>query len=161
MDQNKSIEADVSVPTLQEASKTAVSEEKDNTNAEGATTRATFKKKKGSNPKEVRRQFLQHTMGASGSGSGSGSSTTNSSLSGKLRPAKDVLQRLKYDPEYNVADYVVGCIDRKAGILEKKVENWKSFDEEELIAYFKDVKSNEIVWDRARKIDLIFGKDES
>jgi uncharacterized protein (UPF0248 family) len=159
MDQNKSIEADVSVPTLQEASKIAVSEEKDNTNAEGATTRATFKKKKGSNPKEVRRQFLQHTMGASGSGSES--STTNSSLSGKLRPAKDVLQRLKYDPEYNVADYVVGCIDRKAGILEKKVENWKSFDEEELIAYFKDVKSNEIVWDRARKIDLIFGKDES
>jgi hypothetical protein len=159
MDQNKSIEADVSVPTLQEASKTAVSEEKDNTNAEGATTRATFKKKKGSNPKEVRRQFLQHTMGAFGSGSES--STTNSSLSGKLRPAKDVLQRLKYDPEYNVADYVVGCIDRKAGILEKKVENWKSFDEEELIAYFKDVKSNEIVWDRARKIDLVFGKDES
>jgi hypothetical protein len=130
MDQNKSIEADVSVPTLQEASKIAASAGKDNTNAEGASTRAMFKKIKGSNPREVRRQFLQHTMGASGSG-------------------------------YNVADYIVGCIDRKAGILEKKVENWKSFDEEELIAYFKDVKSNEIVWDRARKIDLVFGKDES
>jgi hypothetical protein len=158
MDQNKSIEADVSIPTLQEASKIAASAGKDNTNAEGASTRAMFKKIKGSNPKEVRRQFLQHTMGASGSGSGS--AKTNPSLSGKLRPAKDVLQRLKYDSEYNVADYIVGCIDRKAGILEKKVENWKSFDEEELIAYFKDVKSNEIVWDRARKIDLVFGKKD-
>jgi hypothetical protein len=156
MDQNKSVEADVSVPTLQEASKVAGSEGKDSTKAEGASTRTTFKKTKGSNPKEVRRQFLQHTMGASGSGSES--STTNSRLFGKLRPAKDVLQRLKYDSEYNVANYVVGCIDRKAGILEKKVEDWKSFDEEELIAYFKDVKSNEIVWDRARKIDLVFGK---
>lgn len=160
MDQNKSKETYVSVPTLREDSKITASEGKDNTNAEEASTRVTFKKIKGSNPKEVRRQFLQHTMGASGSGPGS--LMTNSSLSGKLRPAKDVLQRLKYDSEYNVADYVLGCIDRKAGVLEKKVEDWKGFDEEELIAYFKEVKSNEIVWDRARKIDLVFGKkDES
>jgi hypothetical protein len=160
MNQNKLIEADGSAPTLQDASRIVASEVKGNTNAEGASTRATFKKIKGSNPKEVRRQFLQHTMGASESGLKS--STTNSSSSGKLRPAKYVLQRLKHDSEYNAADYVVGCIDRKAGILEKKVKDWKSYDEEELIAYFKDVTSNEIVWDRARKIDLVFGKkDES
>lgn len=158
MDQNKSIDANVSVPKLQEASKLAASEVNDDTNAEGTSTRASFKKIKGSNPKEVRRQFLQHTMGASVPGSGS--SNTGSSLSGKLRPAKDVLQRLKYDSEYNVADYVVGCIDRKTGILEKKVEDWKNFDEEELIAYFKNVKSHEIVWDRARKIDLVFEKKD-
>jgi hypothetical protein len=119
-----------------------------------APIKQSFEKTKGSNPKEIRRQFLQHSMGVSGSGPLNQSSNSST----KLRPAKDVLQRLKYDSEYNLADYVVGCIDRKAGVLEKEVGDWKSFDEEELIAYFKNVVSGEIVWEKARKIDLVFGK---
>lgn len=65
-----------------------------------------------------------------------------SKASEKLRPVKDVLNRLQYDAAYNVEDYVVGYIDRKTGTLEKPV-----------LEYLPD---NLVVWDRARKVDLVF-----
>jgi hypothetical protein len=112
-----------------------------------------FKKIKGSNPQEVRRQFLEHNMKVSGS-----SLNSNTSSSGKLRPGREVLNRMKFDSKYNTEDYVVGYIDRKAGILEKSVDEWGHLGQEELMAYIKNVKADEIVWDKARKIDLVFGK---
>jgi uncharacterized protein (UPF0248 family) len=113
-----------------------------------------FKKLKGSNPQEVRRQFLEHSMKASGSTS----SNQKVISSGKLRPGREVLNRMKFDSQYNTEDFVVGYIDRKAGILEKSVEEWGDFGQEELMAYIRNVKDDEIVWDKARKVDLVFGK---
>jgi uncharacterized protein (UPF0248 family) len=75
---------------------------------------------------------------------------------GKLRPPKDVLNRLKYDAGYKLDEYVVGYIDRQAGILEKPVEQWEEYEEQELIAYFKHVPDDQIVWDRARNVDWVF-----
>lgn len=109
-----------------------------------------FKKIKGSNPRQVRQQFLQHAMGQEKD------EAEHRKETAKLRPVKEVLKRLRYDSKYNVEDYVVGYIDRKAGILEKPVSEWQDFDQEELVAYFKNVSEDLIVWDRARKLDWIF-----
>lgn len=110
----------------------------------------TFKKKAGSNPAQVRKQFLQHAMG------GDQQSACTQKSTGKLRPPKDVLNRLRYDSGYQLDEYVVGYIDRQAGILEKPVEKWEEYDEQDLIAYFKHVPEDLIVWDRARKVDWVF-----
>ncbi|KAH8886023.1 hypothetical protein GQ53DRAFT_809881 [Thozetella sp. PMI_491] len=109
-----------------------------------------FKKAKGSNPRQVRQQFLQHAMGQDTD------EAETRKMSVRLRSVKDVLKRLRYDSSYNVEDYVIGYIDRKAGILEKPVSEWQDFDQEDLVAYFKNLPQDLIVWDRARKLDWIF-----
>ena len=111
-----------------------------------------FKKVAGSNPAQVRQQFLQYAMG------NEADNAENRKPSATLRPAKEVLKRLNYDSEYNPGDYVIGYIDRKAGILETSATSWKEFQQEDLIAYFKYVPENVVVWDRARKIDVMFNK---
>jgi len=80
-----------------------------------------FKKVKGSNPRQVRQQFLQHAMGADKD------EAENRASGAKLRPVKDVLRRLRYDGSYEVGDYVVGFIERRAGIVEKPVSVLCSF----------------------------------
>ena len=112
-----------------------------------------FKKVKGSNPAEVRRQFLEHTMTTSASSSAAPTGNTT----GKLRPGKEVLNRMKFDEKYDIGGFVVGYIDRKEGILERSVGEWEEFGREELMAYVKNTKSGEIVWDKARRIDLVLG----
>lgn len=116
-------------------------------------TGSTFQKRPGSNPKEVRRQFLDHAMGASQSSSSSPASQPTV----KLKPVKQILNRLRFDAQYVAKNYVVGYIDRTAGILVKGVHEWKEYDEEELIAYVKNVETGVVVWDRVRKVDLISG----
>jgi uncharacterized protein (UPF0248 family) len=80
----------------------------------------------------------------------------------KLRPAMDVLSRLKYDPVFDLDDYVVGYTDRHAGIQEKAAGMWvsESTDEEWIpqgrIQYFKRVSDGKKVWDRATKYDCVF-----
>ncbi len=109
-----------------------------------------FKKAKGSNPRQVRQQFLQHAMGQDTD------EAETRKTSARLRSVKDVLKRLRYDSSYNVEDYIIGYIDRKAGIVEKPVSEWQDFDQEDLVAYFKNLPQDLIVWDRARKLDWIF-----
>ncbi|KAE8450587.1 hypothetical protein EG329_005931 [Mollisiaceae sp. DMI_Dod_QoI] len=122
-----------------------------------------FGKIKGSNPAQIRKQFLLHAMGSSPStqnstNSSSSSSSPPSSKGGKkLRPPKAVLSQLKHDPAFDVEEYVIGIIDREKGIVEMKVEEWREFQEQELIAYFRNAIRDEIVWDRARKVDLLGG----
>jgi hypothetical protein len=134
-------EDDQELPASQPATESKVEERR---------TGETFKKKAGSNPAQVRKQFLQHAMG------GDQEPAYTQKSAGKLRPPKDVLNRLKYDAGYKLDEYVVGYIDRQAGILEKPVGKWEEYEEQELIAYFKHVPENLIVWDRARKVDWIF-----
>ncbi|KAF2026717.1 hypothetical protein EK21DRAFT_73603 [Setomelanomma holmii] len=85
----------------------------------------------------------------------------------KLRPASDVLNRLRWDPSLDPADYIIGYEDRFLGAKETGLERWKSeqTDEEFIpqhrILYFKkkgrDDGKGEIVWERATRIDRVFG----
>ena len=113
-------------------------------------SKETFKKK-AANPGDIRRQFMQHMLGSVSS------SNLSVGPSAKLRPAKDVLKRLRYDPEYDEKDYVVGYINQKAGIIEVGVGKLDEREPEGNIAYFKEVKGGRVVWDRVGKVDLIFG----
>lgn len=112
-----------------------------------------FKKVEASNPAEVRRQFLEHSMKVSASSSSSPAGNTT----GKLRPGKEVLNRMKFDEKYDIGEFVVGYIDRKEGILEASVGEWEGFGREEVMAYVKNTQSGEIVWDKARRVDLVCG----
>lgn len=82
---------------------------------------------------------------------------------GKLRPAADVMNRLRWDDGIDSSDYLVGYEDRFVGIVEKDLGDWKSeqTDEEFIpqhrIAYFKRRSDGVLVWDRAARVDLIFG----
>ena len=86
-----------------------------------------------------------------------------------LRPAKDILSRIRHDPSLNEADFVVGYIDRHAPeMMEMDVSAWKGgvadvTDEEWIpqhrIMYFRKKEDDEgrRVWDRATRLDRLFG----
>jgi len=82
---------------------------------------------------------------------------------GKLRPASDVLSRIRWDPSIDAADYVVGYEDRFIGIIEKPLVAWtnEQTDEEFIpqhrIVYFRRSSDGKKVWDRRERIDEIFG----
>lgn len=87
----------------------------------------------------------------------------------KLRPASDVLNRLRWDPNLDPADYIIGYEDRFLGAKETSLEKWKSeqTDEEFIpqhrILYFRKKFNDggdgkgELVWERATRIDKVFG----
>lgn len=82
----------------------------------------------------------------------------------KLRPASDVLNRLRWDPGLDPSDYIVGYEDRFLGAKETGLERWKTeqTDEEFIpqhrILYFKKRGDGggEIVWERRTRIDKVF-----
>ncbi|KAL8734974.1 MAG: hypothetical protein Q9181_002992 [Wetmoreana brouardii] len=83
--------------------------------------------------------------------------------SSSLRPAQDVMNRIRHDPDLKVSEYVVGYKDRHVGIMEKAVENWsvEGVEEEEFIPlhrieYFRRTTDDHIVWHREQRIDEIF-----
>lgn len=78
----------------------------------------------------------------------------------------DVLSRLQWDPDLNLSQYLVGYLERFEGIKEMPAQNWisESTNEEWIpqhrIKYFKRVSDDgdaEIVWDRERRVDKVFG----
>ncbi|KAI1393974.1 uncharacterized protein F4822DRAFT_424432 [Hypoxylon trugodes] len=81
----------------------------------------------------------------------------------KLRSAGDVLNRLRWDPATDSSDYIVVYEDRFSGTMERSVDSWKSdttheeFIPEHRIMCFKRKSDGTIVWDRAEKLDQIFG----
>ncbi|KAI9795205.1 MAG: hypothetical protein M1816_000227 [Peltula sp. TS41687] len=81
----------------------------------------------------------------------------------KLRPATDILNRLRWDPSLDSSEYVVGYEDRFKGTREIPLERWKSeqTDEEFIpqhrIVHFKRKSDGVIVWDKEKKVDKIFG----
>lgn len=89
----------------------------------------------------------------------------------KLRPASDVLNRLRWDPSLDPGEYIIGYEDRFLGAKETSLEKWKTeqTDEEFIpqhrILYFKrrggDDGSGEVVWERATRIDKVFGSGAS
>lgn len=96
-------------------------------------------------------------------------STSTPVSTAKLRPASDVLNRLRWDPNLDPTDYIIGYEDRFLGAKETSLEKWKTeqTDEEFIpqhrILYFRrkfneegDGKG-ELVWERATRIDKVFG----
>lgn len=82
---------------------------------------------------------------------------------GKFRPAVDVMNRLRWDDSMDSGDYLVGYEDRFAGIKEKDLGEWKNeqtddeFIPQHRIAYFKRQSDGVVIWDRAARLDLLFG----
>jgi poly(A) polymerase Pap1/uncharacterized protein (UPF0248 family)/2'-5' RNA ligase len=81
----------------------------------------------------------------------------------KFRTAADVMNRLRWDPELDSGDFVVGYLDRFLGAQEKSLDAWKGeqTDEEFIpqhrILYFKRRSDGVVVWERRTRKDEIFG----
>jgi uncharacterized protein (UPF0248 family) len=106
---------------------------------------------------------IPKTKSKATSASKSSKAGTKHVSSNKLRPASDILSRLRWDPDLDSSDYVVGYIDRFLGTKEQGLETWKSeqTDEEFIpqhrIVYFRRKSDDVRVWDRETRLDLIFG----
>ncbi|KAL2129929.1 hypothetical protein VTI74DRAFT_7093 [Chaetomium olivicolor] len=85
----------------------------------------------------------------------------------KFRTAADVMNRIRWDPQLDSSDYLVGYEDRFLGAQEKELEAWKSeqTDEEFIpqhrILYFKRRSDGRKVWDRRTRYDEVFGNIEA
>ncbi|KAI0537584.1 hypothetical protein GGR58DRAFT_342088 [Xylaria digitata] len=83
--------------------------------------------------------------------------------SGKFRSSADVINRIRWDPNMDSGDYIVGYEDRFLGTMERALDSWKSeqTDEEFIpqhrILYFKRKSDGIIVWDRKERRDTVFG----
>jgi poly(A) polymerase Pap1/uncharacterized protein (UPF0248 family)/2'-5' RNA ligase len=81
----------------------------------------------------------------------------------KFRTAADAINRIRWDPQLDSSDYVVGYEDRFLGAQEKELDAWKSeqTDEEFIpqhrILYFKRKSDGRTVWDRRTRWDELFG----
>ena len=81
----------------------------------------------------------------------------------KLRPASDILSRLRWDPSLSREPYTIGYLDRFAGVKEIPQEAWRGeiTDEEFVpghrILWFRRVSDGVLVWEREGRVDLIFG----
>jgi uncharacterized protein (UPF0248 family) len=80
----------------------------------------------------------------------------------KLRPATDILNRLRWDSNLDSSDYTIGYEDRFLGPREMALGRWKTeqTDEEFIpqhrILYFRRT-DGVVVWDRETRRDEIFG----
>lgn len=81
----------------------------------------------------------------------------------KLRPAADVINRIRWDPSLDARDFVIGYEDRFLGTREMEIEKWKTeqtdleFIPMHRVVYFKRKSDGVLVWDRELKKDLLFG----
>lgn len=89
-------------------------------------------------------------------------SSSKPARTNKLRPATDVISRLRWDPNIDFGDYLVGYEDRFLGVKEMPLSRWKSeqTDEEFIpqhrIVYFQRKSDGRRVWDREARKDEIF-----
>lgn len=85
----------------------------------------------------------------------------------KLRPASDILSRLRWDPALDSGDYIIGYEDRFLGEMEMSLENWKGDQTHEefipmhRVLCFKRKADGVIVWDRRTRKDELFGSGAS
>ncbi|KAJ5948325.1 hypothetical protein N7466_001340 [Penicillium verhagenii] len=84
----------------------------------------------------------------------------------RLRPASDIINRIIWDSSYSSDNYTIVFLDRFQGELEISFESWKkeSTDEEFIpqhrVLCIKQI-DGKIVWDRRRRVDLIFKSGNS
>ena len=92
-----------------------------------------------------------------------GTSITNTTSSPSLRPAMDILNRIRHDPSMDEDDFIIGYEDRHAGTKELAAKLWSSnvsseyFIPQSRIRYFKQKSNGQLVWHRQAKLDLMFG----
>ncbi|RDA95550.1 hypothetical protein CP533_1220 [Ophiocordyceps camponoti-saundersi (nom. inval.)] len=83
-------------------------------------------------------------------------------LTGRFRPASDVINRLRWDTALDATDYLIGYEDRFTGVREKDVDAWTSeltddeFIPQHRIVYFKRKSDGRLVWDRRTRLDLLY-----
>ncbi|KAK3688181.1 hypothetical protein B0T22DRAFT_147508 [Podospora appendiculata] len=86
----------------------------------------------------------------------------------KFRTAADVMSRIRWDPEIDASEFIVGYEDRFVGPMERPLAAWtgEQTDEEFIpqhrILYFKKrgdggAGGGEIVWERKTRKDVLFG----
>ena len=84
-----------------------------------------------------------------------------------LRPAKDILSRIRHDPKLREKDFIVGYMDRhEPEPLEMPVSDWKGGEDmmeedwipQHRILYFRrrDEPKTSRVWDRELRLDMLF-----
>jgi uncharacterized protein (UPF0248 family) len=82
---------------------------------------------------------------------------------GALRPAKDILSRIRHDPTLDEKDFIIGYRDRHEDVMELPVKMWKGdvtdddFIPQHRILYYRRKEDGVKVWDRAERLDLLFG----
>lgn len=80
----------------------------------------------------------------------------------KLRPSQDVLQRLRWDARFDAGSYLVVYRERGGGTKELPVP---SFLESQRIPWSRVTavlhRDRTLIWDRARRIDRLFGSGET
>jgi len=90
----------------------------------------------------------------------------NQTSNPSLRPAKDIISRIRHDPSLIEDDFIIGYHDRHAPeVMEMTVSSWKGdvTDEEWVpqhrIAYFRKKvdESGRRMWDRGQRLDRFFG----
>jgi uncharacterized protein (UPF0248 family) len=92
-----------------------------------------------------------------------GKSTTKPITTRKLRPAPDIFNRLRWDPNLDSSDHIIGYEDRFLGTREMALDRWKTeqTDEEFIpqhrIVYFRRKSDGAVVWERETRRDEIFG----
>lgn len=133
---------DVSVPTL--TPDTDISSDSDTPVKRKIPSKARAKKA---------RKVLQQTLSAA------------QPREASLRPAKDVLSRIRHDPALDNDNFIVGYQDRHADVMELPVTLWKGsgdvteedFIPQHRILYFRRKDDGIRVWDRKERVDLLFG----
>lgn len=85
---------------------------------------------------------------------------------GKLRPAQDIINRIKWDPDMDIHDYIIGYEDRFVGVLEMSMSKWASHRRDETdeewvplhrVVWVKRASDSVMVWDREKRVDEVFG----
>lgn len=78
----------------------------------------------------------------------------------KLKTSEEIFNQIRWDPKYNVDDFVIGYLDRFEGLKETRMSQWviKDTSEEEFIPwhrvyYFK--QNGLIVWDRKARLNTL------
>lgn len=91
----------------------------------------------------------------------------------KLRPFQDVLHRLRWDGSHDLSRYIVGYLERFEGVREMPLEDfvrvnddytdedWIPLHRVRYVKFWPVDGEDEVVWDRDRRIDNIFGSGRS
>lgn len=73
----------------------------------------------------------------------------------KLLPAEKVFHRIKWDPEQDSRDYIIGYEDRFVGLMEIDFHEFEVKNEIPFhrIKYFR--RGDEVIWDRTKRLDKL------
>jgi len=87
----------------------------------------------------------------------------------KLRPVHDIINRIKWDSDMDIHDYLIGYEDRFLGILQMNLEKWVGHrrdetDEEWMpmhrVVWITRASDGGVVWHKEKRIDTIFGSGD-